>query len=246
MFFVCAVSTHKTIFYLRPFAAICVHLRFLFLLKSLPGVSKLTGILGGTFDPIHYGHLRPALDIMQQVGLNEVRFIPNRIPPHRDPPVLTDQQRAELVQLAIKDTAGFVLDERELQRSGLSYMVDTLQSLKNDFPDDTLCLIMGMDAFNGLPQWHCWQSILELCHLIVTTRPGASLPDFAAKPPVASRISEQPQSLLQRPAGQILLQSVTQLDISASQIRRYLSAGQSTQYLLPETVRDKLEQAYAE
>jgi len=209
-------------------------------------MSKLIGILGGTFDPIHYGHLRPALDIMQQVGLDEVRFIPNRTPPHRDAPVLNDQQRAELVQLAIADTAGFVLDDRELQRTGPSYMVDTLQSLQNDFPDDTLCLILGMDAFNGLPQWHRWQSILELCHLIVTTRPGATLPDFASVAPIASCLSDLPQSLLQRPVGQILLQSVTQLDISASQIRRYLSTGQSTQYLLPETVRDKLEQAYAE
>jgi len=207
---------------------------------------KLIGILGGTFDPIHYGHLRPALDIMQQVGLSEVRFIPNRIPPHRDAPVLTNQQRVELVQLAISDTDHFVLDERELQRNGPSYMVDTLQSLKDNFPDDTLCLIMGMDAFSGLPQWHRWQSILKLCHLIITTRPGTELPSFAAQPPIAACVTEQPQSLLQRPAGQILLQSVTQLDISASQIRRYLSTGQSTQYLLPETVRDKLEQAYAE
>jgi len=209
-------------------------------------VSKLIGILGGTFDPIHYGHLRPALDIMQQVGLREVRFIPNRTPPHRAPPRFNNQQRAELIRLAIADTNGFVLDERELQRSGPSYMVDTLQTLKADFPDDTLCLIMGMDAFNGLPQWHRWQTILELCHIIVTTRPHSKLPEFASQAPIAACLSDEPQSLLQTPAGQILLQSVTQLDISASQIRRYLSTGQSTQYLLPETVRDKLEQAYAE
>jgi len=209
-------------------------------------MSRLIGILGGTFDPIHYGHLRPALDIMQQVGLQQVRFIPNRIPPHRDVPVLTDQQRAKLVQLAIKETAGFVLDERELQRGGPSYMVDTLQSLQVDFPDDTLCLIMGMDAFSGLPQWHRWQSILELCHIIVSTRPGSKLPDFASQVPFKNGITNRPQSLLQTPAGQILLQSVTQLDISASQIRRQLSLGQSAQYLLPETVREKLEQAYAE
>jgi len=209
-------------------------------------MNRLIGILGGTFDPIHYGHLRPALDIMQQVGLDQVRFIPNRIPPHRDAPVLSDQQRAELVKLAIKDTPGFLLDERELLRNGPSYMVDTLQSLKDEFADDTLCLIMGMDAFNGFPQWHRWQSILELCHLVVTTRPGVTLADFASDSSMSDDLSDQPLSLLQRPAGQILLQSVTQLDISASQIRSYLSAGQSTQYLLPETVRDKLEQAYAE
>ena len=209
-------------------------------------MNKLIGILGGTFDPIHYGHLRPALDIMQQVGLAEVRFIPNHIPPHRELPVLSNQQRAELVELAISDTPGFVLDERELCRSGPSYMADTLQSLKDEFPEDSLCLIMGVDAFNGLPQWHRWQSILGLCHIVISTRPGAELASFASQAPFAECFSSTPQSLLQRPAGQILLQSVTQLDISASQIRRYLSLGQSTQYLLPETVRDKLEQAYAE
>ena len=110
---------------------------------------RMIGIYGGTFDPIHYGHLRPALDVLQQTGLDEVRFIPNRAPPHRESPVLSDQQRAELVQLAIADTPEFVLDERELKREGPSYMVDTLQSLKDEFPEDTLCLIMGMDAFNG-------------------------------------------------------------------------------------------------
>ncbi len=209
-------------------------------------MSKLIGILGGTFDPIHYGHLRPALDIMQQVGLAEVRFIPNHIPPHRELPVLSNQQRAELVELAISDTPGFVLDDRELCRSGPSYMVDTLQSLKEEFPEDSFCLIMGVDAFNGLPQWHRWQSILELCHIIISTRPGAELASFVSQSPFAECFCNTPQSLLQRPAGQILLQSVTQLDISASQIRSYLSLGQSTQYLLPETVRDKLEQAYAE
>lgn len=207
-------------------------------------MSKLIGILGGTFDPIHYGHLRPALDIMQQAGLDEVRFIPNRTPPHREIPVLTDLQRAELVQLAIADTPGFVLDDREIKRDGPSYMVDTLTSLKNDFPDDSLCLIMGMDAFNGFQQWHKWQAILEVCHLIITTRPGIELAKFATQSPFSEWICEDAQSLQQRPAGQILLQSVTQLDISASQIRRYLLAGQSIQYLLPQAVREKLEHAY--
>ena len=207
-------------------------------------MSRLIGIYGGTFDPIHYGHLRPALDVMQQSGLDQVRFIPNRIPPHRETPVLNDQQRAELVQLAITDTPGFILDERELQRDGPSYMVDTLQSLHDEFAEDTLCLVMGMDAFNGFPQWHRWQTILKLCHVIVTTRPGAELANFARETALASLISRDHACLKSGTAGQILLQSVTQLDISASQIRKLLSTRQSTQYLLPEALREKLEQAY--
>jgi len=207
-------------------------------------MGKLIGLFGGTFDPVHYGHLRPALDIMQSANLHEVRFIPNRVPPHRDSPVLSDQQRAELVQLAIADTPGFVLDQRELQREGPSFMVDTLMSLKQDFPESTLCLIMGMDAFDGLPQWHRWQEIFELCHLIVTSRPGSELPDFASQTDMQKKISDDPKCLQERPVGQILLQSVTQLDISASLIRQHLSNRQSTQFLLPEAVREKLEQAY--
>jgi nicotinate-nucleotide adenylyltransferase len=207
-------------------------------------MGKLIGLFGGTFDPIHYGHLRPALDVMQAANLDEVRFIPNRVPPHRDSPVRSDQQRAELVQLGIADTPGFVLDQRELQREGPSYMVDTLMSLKEDFPESSLCLMMGMDAFNGLPQWHRWQTILELCNLIITTRPGSELPDFASQTTMQKKISDDPKCLRERPVGQILLQSVTQLDISASLIRQHLSNRQSTQFLLPEAVREKLEQAY--
>ncbi len=207
-------------------------------------MTKLIGLFGGTFDPVHYGHLRPALDVMQAADLHEVRFIPNRVPPHRDAPLLGDAQRAELVQLAIADTAGFLLDQRELQREGPSYMVDTLISLKQDFPESSLCLIVGMDAFSGLPQWHRWEALFELCHLIVTSRPGSELPDFATKTDIALKISDDPKCLQQRPVGQILLQSVTQLDISASLIRQHLSNRQSTQFLLPEAVREKLEQAY--
>lgn len=206
---------------------------------------QLIGILGGTFDPVHYGHLRPALEVMQQAKLQQLRFIPNRLPPHRETPLLSEQQRAELVSLAIADTPGFVLDRRELQRPGPSYMVDTLSSLKTEFAEDALCLIMGMDAFHGLPQWHQWQRLFELCHLIVTTRPGSTLPAFAREADIAGRISDEVHCLQQGTQGQILLQSVTQLDISASLIRQQLSQQQSIRFLLPEVVREKLEQAYA-
>ena len=120
----------------------------------------MIGILGGTFDPVHFGHLRPALEVMQALALEEIRFIPNRLPPHREPPWLDADTRRRLLQIAIAQTPGFVLDERELQRDGPSYMVDTLQSLRVDFPDSALCLVIGMDAFAGLPRWHRWQEIL--------------------------------------------------------------------------------------
>jgi len=200
------------------------------------------GIFGGTFDPIHLGHLRPAYEVMQALGLEQVRFLPNRLPPHREPPWLDTETRRQLVETAIADVDGFVLDDRELKREGPSYMVDTLAGLKNDFPEHSLCFIMGMDAFSGFTRWHRWQDILNLCHLIIITRPGAVTPDFAEfREMIESRICDQTEALVESQQGQILLQSVTLLDISASQIRQSLMAGASIRYLVPESIRERLE-----
>ncbi len=199
----------------------------------------MIGILGGTFDPVHYGHLRPALEVMQAVGLRQVRFVPNNIPPHREIPSLNSQSRLELLSTAIADQPGFVLDERELLREGRSYMVDTLASLRQDFPSESICLMLGTDAFLGLKQWHQWQRIPQFCHLIVTTRPGFEFSSDAIDDlPVT--LARSAAKLDEVAAGRILLQSVTRLDISASAIRKMLANGQSVRYLLPDTVHDKL------
>ena len=212
---------------------------------------KLIGILGGTFDPIHYGHLKPALDVLKNVGLEQVRFLPNKTPPHREQPWLSSELRKQLVAMAIADIPQFVLDDRELHRDGPSYTVDTLRELKAQFADDTLCLIMGMDAFEGFTQWHQWPSILELCHLIITARPGVVMfnqggVDFGEhQAMLKQRLVADADALKQRQHGQILLQSVSLLDISASQIRDSLGRGESIQGLLPENVREYLQQHYA-
>jgi nicotinate-nucleotide adenylyltransferase len=199
----------------------------------------MIGILGGTFDPVHYGHLRPALEVMQATGMDHVRFLPNRIPPHRETPWLDVDNRLELLKTAIDDQPGFVLDERELLRQGRSYMVDTLESLRIDFPAHPVCLILGMDAFLGLQQWYQWQQIPQLCHLVVTTRPGFSVDDaFIEALPFV--LASDAAELSEVAAGRILLQSVTQLDISASRIRELLAKGLSVRYLLPDEVNNKL------
>ena len=214
-------------------------------------MSKLIGIFGGTFDPVHFGHLRPALDVLQNAELDQIRFLPNKTPPHRDQPWLSSAIRKQLVELAIADIPQFVLDERELKREGPSYMVDTLAELKQQFVDDSLCLIMGMDAFAGFTQWHQWQSILELCNLIIITRPGIAMfdqggADFGEhQAMLKARVVSDVKALKQRQHGQILLQSTTLLDISATQIRDLLSSGKSIQYLLPENVREFLQKNYA-
>jgi nicotinate-nucleotide adenylyltransferase len=199
----------------------------------------MIGILGGTFDPVHFGHLRPALEIMQLIGLQQVRFLPNRTPPHRETPWLNAENRLELLNTAIADQPGFVLDEREMRREGQSYMVDTLESLQVDFPSESICLILGMDAFLGLRQWHQWQRIPQFCHLIVTTRPGFEFnPDAIEDLPVT--LATTAAELDEVATGRILLQSVTQLDISASVIRKLLARERSVRYLLPDRVNDKL------
>ena len=199
----------------------------------------MIGVLGGTFDPVHFGHLRPALEVMQAVGLDQLRFLPNSIPPHRETPWLNVEKRLELLKTAIDDQPGFELDERELQREGHSYMVDTLESLRVDFPADSVCLVLGMDAFLGLQQWHQWQRIPEMCHLIVTSRPGFEMSgDFLQQLPAT--LATTASGLSEEAAGRILLQSVTQLDISASHIRAMLAKGQSVRYLLPDEVNNKL------
>src|SRR5919106_983706 len=129
------------------------------------------GIFGGTFDPIHFGHLRTAFELLQALKLNEIRFMPAGNPPHREVTVASPAERFAMVEAAIAGQPGFVVDDREIRREGLSYSVDTMRTLRADFPDHALSLIVGMDAFLGLPKWHQWRELLELAHLVVAHRP---------------------------------------------------------------------------
>ena len=204
---------------------------------SITPDARPIGILGGTFDPVHYGHLRPALEVLEALDLAGVRFIPCRLPSHRGQPVATPEQRLTLLQLAVADQPGFLVDDRELHRDGPSYMVDTLASLRAEVGATPLCLLLGMDAFAGLTTWRHWQEIPELAHLVVTNRPNAG-------PPLSNTLNElveqrkirQPEALRECPAGGILFQPVTQLGISATRIRHLLAQGRSPRYLLPEAV----------
>jgi nicotinate-nucleotide adenylyltransferase len=205
-------------------------------------VSRLIGVLGGTFDPIHNAHLRCALEMYTSLGLTEVRFVPSAHPPHRGRPVASTEQRLAMLDLAIAGQAGFVIDDREARRPGPSFMVDTLLSLRAEIGSIPLCLLLGMDAFQELHGWHRWQEIPELAHMVVLHRPGASLSlaealgDF-----VGRRKLHHVEELAARASGGILFQPVTQLDISASGIRALRAAGNSPRYLLPETVMTYIE-----
>lgn len=196
----------------------------------------MIGILGGSFDPIHHGHLRTALDVQQALELDELRLIPLRDPPHRGPLAASPEQRLEMLHAAIAGTAGLTIDPRELERSGKSYTLLTLQSLREEVGDTAICLILGQDAFRGFPDWHEPGEILKLAHLVVMQRPGET-----GYTPYQEHIVVTPQELRCNLAGKVYLQPVTQLDISGSKIRGMLQQGLSPRYLLPNAVLEIIE-----
>ncbi len=206
-------------------------------------------VLGGTFDPVHFGHLRPALEVQQALGVPRVHLLPCRHPPHRDPPNLGAGQRLELLRLAVEDEAALAIDERELWRDGPSYMVDTLESLRADCRTQPLCLALGMDAFLGLQGWRRWEELTALCHLVVMLRPGSDWPHEGVLAALLARSrADTADALRQQPAGLVLGVAVTRLSISSTRIRTLLAAGESVRYLLPDKVlmRIKQERWYAD
>lgn len=206
----------------------------------------MIGIFGGTFDPIHFGHIKPVLSVKQALNLSQIRFIPNSVPPHRDAPWLSADQRLSLLQSALGEYADLVVDQRELDREGPSYMVDTLRSLNSDYQNESICLIIGMDAFFGITQWRQWKQLFELCHLVVTTRPGFDqaliLEQVGAEnyPFLAEKMTQDIETLKQGKTGKILLQSVPLLDISSTEIRTKLLNGEDVSQLMPDEALQKL------
>jgi len=200
----------------------------------------MIGIYGGTFDPVHFGHLRPALDVLEALQLKQVRFIPCGQPPHRQSPHADAKQRSQMLHLAIDAHADFVVDEREIQRSGPSYMIDTLRSLKQEMPEEKFCLIIGMDAFCDFDTWKEWLQIFDLAHIVVTHRPGfvfgGSQASDALTSEVISRSVKDKQELARTDSGRILFYPVTQLDISSTKIREAVKQNRDLRFLMPDAV----------
>ena len=199
---------------------------------------RAIGIFGGTFDPIHYGHLRTAFELLQALGLAEVRLVPAGRPPHRATPLCDADRRLEMLRAAAAGQPGFVVDDRELRRAGPSWTVTTLRELRAEAPSRPLCLIVGMDAFLGLPQWHEWSALVELAHVVVAHRPGWSAPgDGPLGELLAQRGTDRVEDLHSAPAGRIHVRAVTQLEISSTALRELIVAGSDPRYLLPDAVR---------
>jgi nicotinate-nucleotide adenylyltransferase len=200
------------------------------------------GILGGTFDPIHFGHLRLAEEMAEALGLQRVLFIPAGQPPHREAPRTAATHRLEMVCRAVAGNPRFAVDAREVQSARPSYTVDTLTALRAELGDEQpLWLLLGADAFLGLPSWHEWRQLFELTNIAVAARPGAQLlPDSFPEPLKSEALKRQVDGAAA--AGAVLLRQMTPLEISATAIRDILARHGSARYLLPDAVLDYIHE----
>ena len=203
------------------------------------------GIFGGTFDPIHYGHLRLAEEVAESAKLAEVRFLPSGTPPHRARPGAEPVHRVEMARLATAGNDRFVVDDRETKRSGPGFTYDTLTELRHEVGSQrALVLLVGADAFLELATWHRWRALFDLAHIVVAYRPGFPIDSWQARMPeplaheYAARYMQQTLAVHLAPAGGIAAVSMTGLDISATFVRNAVHAGASARYLLPDAVLD--------
>ncbi len=201
------------------------------------------GVFGGTFDPVHHGHLRSALELAERLQLEQLRLMPVAVPPHRDVPACSAEHRAAMVALAVAAEPRLSCDPRELQRDGSSFTIDSLIAIRAELgAEHSLCLVMGCDAVLEIATWHRWRELLDWAHVAVIARPGWQFPRSG---PVADWLRTHRLAgvgeLQQQPAGGILVEELRPLAISSTEIRRLLAEGRSVRYLLPESVLDYIQ-----
>lgn len=194
-------------------------------------------LMGGTFDPIHYGHLRCAEEVRVKLGLETLFLLPAGKPVHRATPQASNEQRLEMLKLAQTEFPGLAIDRRELDREGPSYMVDTLQEIRNQSPEKPLLLLIGQDSANELNSWHRWQELFELAHLVILSRPGSNMayrPELEKQ--INKRLVDEPEVLITQKTGFVLHFRVTAIDICATTIKSMIRLGRSPHAMLPEQV----------
>lgn len=176
------------------------------------------GLFGGTFDPVHYGHLRPALELAEHYSLDSLYLLPNHRPQHRDTPQASTDQRIDMLKQAVADAPRLQVDDREAKREKSTYTIDTLLEVRGEQPDATLVFFMGVDAFAQFDQWHRWEDILTHANLVVIDRPNSDLSEFA-NDLIQRQVASAGSVINTGSVGVIERQQVTQLDISATDVR---------------------------
>ena len=208
-------------------------------------MKQLQALFGGTFDPVHYGHLKPVEALANLIGLSKVTIMPNNVPPHRPQPEANSQQRKTMVELAIADKPLFTLDERELMRNEPSYSADTLQAWRQESGEQApLAFIIGQDSLLTFHSWHRYDTILDNCHLIVCRRPGYALTmsEEAHQRWLDAHLTTRVEDLHTLPAGKIYLAETPWFDISATRIRQRLAHNEPCDDLLPAAVLEYIHQ----
>lgn len=196
-------------------------------------------MFGGTFDPVHFGHLRTAVEVRQALRVGRVKLVPAGVPAHRQMPGTTAAQRLEMLHLSVQGLAYLEVDDREIRRGGTSYMIDTLASIRDEAgPDVPVSLVLGVDAFALIHEWHRWEGLLALAHLVILGRPGAGLVMNKAVTAWTRDRWVAAEQLQHQAAGLVCELQLTQLAISATAIRRLLRVGESVDFLLPQAVID--------
>lgn len=200
----------------------------------------MIGIFGGTFDPVHYGHLRPAREVMSTLSLQKLFLVPASTPPHRQPPVVDAAQRLQMTQLAVTEFPELTVDDGEIQRGGTSYTVDTLQTYRQLYPQTPMCLLVGSDVFASLETWHQWQRIPELAHLVVMQRPhhkADAIPQWSE-----DRVTQEISELSTTLAGKVYRCAVTLQDISATAVRQAIGRHADVAHMVPAPVLQYIQQ----
>ncbi len=200
-------------------------------------MNRATVIFGGTFDPIHYGHLRAASEVCEKLSADDFRLLPAGEPPHRDYTGAAACHRLAMLELAVAPYPDLSVDEREVRRAGPSYMVETLASIRQEVASRPVILCLGQDAANQLSGWHRWRELVELAHLVIMKRPRSRLKYTGEVADLlGTRRVSRLEQLMETEAGRVCYLGVTQLAISSTDIRRQLAEGRNPRFLLPSTV----------
>jgi len=196
---------------------------------------KTIALFGGTFDPVHIGHLRTALEVQQALQLTEMRLLPCKIPPHRPPPLANSAHRLTMLRLATEHSL-LRVDDREMNREGTSYTIDSLMSARREYPEVSLSFVVRLDVFLTLPSWHQWENLIKVAHCIVTLHKGEKFPETGAISQFYKAHTKAPEYLKKEAFGGVIPLIIPTFEISAQRIRTLLKEQESPQFLFPEKV----------